>query len=438
MDYITWTYYFRRLAKNPGYYGLADISNQTVAAHISALILSTLGDLFEAGCVAMRQDGRNFAYDATRSLASIFDTDIDRSRDVHVVPTTIGRICSFYYLNFKTGLLFNTTLAEDSSYKDVLKTMTEATEFKQIPVRHNEDKLNIELSKEVRYRIDEQCADSPNNKAYLLLQSHFGRINLPISDYVTDQKTVLENCMRVIQGLVDLVAYKGYLHTTIKAIHIHQSVVQASWWDTPSLLNFGFPSTKSTDILNLFKSHSITSFAHLVHKTSSEIDKFTSDLVSQHKELDLTKEFVNTLHSNVLRLPRLHIECNLLSSIDNSSAESSEPRIDTQSVLCSIEVTIVRDTPYRKAVTPHYPKPKDEQFWVLLGHEPTGELLAIKKVMNLKSRTSTTLCCSLNRDWIHHSKQCKLSGLPLQVILMCDSYIGLDQQYTVHLPYEQL
>ena len=97
-----------------------------------------------------------------------------------------------------------------------------------------------------------------------------------------------------------------------------------------SLLNFGFHSTKYTDMLNLFKSHSITSFAHLVNKTSTELDKCTFDLASRHKHLDLTKQFVNTMHSNALRLPRLHIECSLHSSTDNSSAESSEYSIDTQ------------------------------------------------------------------------------------------------------------
>ena len=105
--------------------------------------------------------------------------------------------------------------------------MTETTVFMQIPVRHNEDKLNIVLSKQVQHRIDEQCADSPNNNAYLMLQCHLCELAC-LSLTTLQTKRLLEYCMRVIQGLVDLVAYMGYLHT-IKAIHIHQSVVHALW-----------------------------------------------------------------------------------------------------------------------------------------------------------------------------------------------------------------
>lgn len=42
-------------------------------------------------------------------------------------------------------------------------------------------------------------ADDPHTKANLLLQAHLGRVPLPISDYVTDTKAVLDNSLRVLQ-----------------------------------------------------------------------------------------------------------------------------------------------------------------------------------------------------------------------------------------------
>ena len=43
-------------------------------------------------------------------------------------------------------------------------------EYDELPVRHNEDKLNMMLSGTVRFPIKERDADDPHAKAKLLLQ----------------------------------------------------------------------------------------------------------------------------------------------------------------------------------------------------------------------------------------------------------------------------
>lgn len=43
-------------------------------------------------------------------------------------------------------------------------------EYDELPVRHNEDKLNMTLSASVRFPIKERDADDPHAKAKLLLQ----------------------------------------------------------------------------------------------------------------------------------------------------------------------------------------------------------------------------------------------------------------------------
>lgn len=45
-------------------------------------------------------------------------------------------------------------------------------------------------------------ADDPHTKAALLLQAHMGRLPLPITDYVTDTKSVLDNSLRILQVCV--------------------------------------------------------------------------------------------------------------------------------------------------------------------------------------------------------------------------------------------
>ena len=99
-----------------------------------------------------------------------------------------------------------------------MKLLSDAYEFDEIPVRHNEDNMNEGLAKLVPYPVDPKTFDSPHTKTYLLLQAHCERSMLPIRDYLTDTKIVLESSIRIISGLLDLATEKGYLDTCVKLI----------------------------------------------------------------------------------------------------------------------------------------------------------------------------------------------------------------------------
>ena len=92
----------------------------------------------------------------------------------------------------------------------------------RLQVRHNEDKLNTELSRSVRWPVDAALCDLPHTKANLLFQAHLGRLPLPLSDYVTDTKLALDNAIRLLQAMIDVVASQGFLHSTIACIHTLQ------------------------------------------------------------------------------------------------------------------------------------------------------------------------------------------------------------------------
>lgn len=91
-----------------------------------------------------------------------------------------------------------------------------------VQVRHNEDKLNTDLSRSVRWPVDPALCDLPHTKANLLFQAHLGRVPLPLSDYVTDTKLALDNAIRLLQAMIDVVASQGFLHATLACIHTLQ------------------------------------------------------------------------------------------------------------------------------------------------------------------------------------------------------------------------
>lgn len=51
VDWITWTFYYRRIAMNPNYYNLVGKSGDHINDHLSDLVENTLKDLEEAGCI---------------------------------------------------------------------------------------------------------------------------------------------------------------------------------------------------------------------------------------------------------------------------------------------------------------------------------------------------------------------------------------------------
>lgn len=175
LDYLTWTFFFRRLHKNPSYYGLRISAEEhnTIAAQQLAndfmieLVDKSLGELAESGCIALHSNG-----------------DVD--------STPLGKIMSYYYLSHKTVRHLIKHAKRDASFEDVLSWMCGATEFDELPVRHNEDLINAELSKNLPFNADVLGLPmwDPHVKAFLLLQAYFSRIDLPISDYVGDQNSV--------------------------------------------------------------------------------------------------------------------------------------------------------------------------------------------------------------------------------------------------------
>ena len=66
--------------------------------------------------------------------------------------------------------------------------------------------------------------ESANTKTFLLLQSHFSRLQLPCSDYYTDTKSVLDQTIRILQAMIDVCAENGWLASTLRIIQLMQMV----------------------------------------------------------------------------------------------------------------------------------------------------------------------------------------------------------------------
>lgn len=153
IDWITWTFMYRRLTQNPNYYNLSEVSGTAINNYLSELIENTVEELQEAKCLVVEEDKE---LDAINS----------------------GIIANYYYINVQTVALFTEMINEKSKLQDILHSLSQATEFDNIQIRNSEEIILAQLAKQVPYTPSSVKLNEPNTKAYILLQAHFSRLHL--------------------------------------------------------------------------------------------------------------------------------------------------------------------------------------------------------------------------------------------------------------------
>ena len=61
LDYITWTYFFRRLMQNPSYYGLEGVDVSNLNTFLTQIVRNALTTLEQSYCIEFDRDGRGEA-----------------------------------------------------------------------------------------------------------------------------------------------------------------------------------------------------------------------------------------------------------------------------------------------------------------------------------------------------------------------------------------
>ncbi|XP_046804220.1 activating signal cointegrator 1 complex subunit 3 [Lucilia cuprina] len=403
LDYLTWTYFFRRLMRNPTYYNLDGLEPTQLNAFLSSLVEKVIYELEAAACLVQKE---------------------------HIlIPTFLGRISSFYYLSYRTMKHFLDDLEPQMTTTDLLLAIADSYEFDQQPVRHNEDKHNEELAEICRLRPRSPSWDSPYTKTFLLLQAHFSRLALPNSDYLTDTKSALDNATRVMQAMVDYTAERGWLSTTLKVQQLMQSVIQARWFDESEFLTL--PHVTATNVHLFYKIQH--NYEHLTLPALKDIcrndyEKLAGPLRDMFEEPEIEQ-----IYKVLQNLPEITVNISIQGRHYEQMEDVREIPTDFNSnvwtkihpnedyVLC-INMKRLNTSRYHSTAIhcPKYPKGKNEAWFLTLGSQGTDELLAMKRVniRGLKASNRITFQCPPRKG-----------RLLLTLYLMSDCLIGFDQQF---------
>ena len=388
LDYLTWTFFFRRLHKNPSYYGL-EISaedHSTVAAQQLAndfmieMVNKSLEELATSKCVEVFPNG-----------------DVD--------PTPLGKIMSYYYLSHKTIRHLVNNAKPKASFVDVLSWMSRATEYDELPVRHNEDLINAELSNHLPYQGNTFGLPmwDPHVKAFLLLQAHMARIELPITDYVGDQTSVLDQSIRIIQASIDVLTELGYLSSCLEMIKLLQCIKSARWPEDHPL-----SILPGVDVNNPKKKEDMPSSLQKL----SALPK--TQLEQLAKKLGVPRAQQDRFLSAASILPNLAVRA------EDATAHS-------------LAVSLKRLNPVTgrdaRIYAPRYPKPQNEGWFVIVCDAARDEVLAVKragwsqgqgKPVGKGSRPNSKVTFKLpepDGDGV---------GRKVDVLVLSDAYVGLE------------
>ncbi|KAI0482782.1 Sec63 Brl domain-containing protein, partial [Xylariaceae sp. FL0804] len=383
INWTTFTYFYRRLLANPSYYSLTSPTHEGLSGYLSDMVENTLRELTES---------------------KIIDYD---EEDGSVAPQNAAMIAAYYNISYITMQTFLLSLSARTKLKGVLEIVTSATEFESIQIRRHEDRLLRRIYDRVPVKMSEPAFDSPHFKAFVLLQAHFSRMQLPI-DLAKDQEMILSRVLSLLCATVDVLSSDGHLNA-MNAMEMSQMVVQAMWDRDSPLKQIPHFSPDVVKVANGFGIKDIMDFTEAMNpEENADYGKLVERLGLSATQLKQAAAFTN------MKYPDISVEFEVL---DEDKIQAGEPAY--------LNVQIERDVEEEAGEVdttvhaPFYPVKKMENWWLVVGEESTKTLLAIKRVTigrQLKVRLEYTVPTPGQHD--------------LKLFLMSDSYIGVDQEPT--------
>ncbi|GAB7364123.1 hypothetical protein MBLNU230_g4675t1 [Neophaeotheca triangularis] len=387
VDWSTYTYFYRRLLANPSFYGLKDTSMNGVNAFLSDHVENSLQNLAQAKMI-----------------------EIDEEED-SIVALDSAQIASYYDLSFVTMQTLLMSLKRGTKLKAMLEIVTAAVEFENLQMRRHEERILSRIYDRCPVKIANVDFESPHFKAFVLLQAHFSRMRLP-ADLAKDQEEILRKVLNLLSASVDILSSEGHMNA-LYAMEITQMVVQAMWDKDSPLKQLPYFDEELVGVCKEFGINDVNELIDAMDpEENKDYNKLTTALNLSNAELTEIAEFANSHY------PSVDMHFSLKDQLVTGETGT-------------LNVTLERDIESEDEVKPYvhapfYPANKQEMYWVVVVDEQRKSLLGIKRVRLVKKNSF-----KVGVTVVHPGKT------ELTVFLMCDSYIGLDQEPKLEVDVEQ-
>ncbi|XP_045467898.1 putative U5 small nuclear ribonucleoprotein 200 kDa helicase [Harmonia axyridis] len=374
VDYLTWTFLYRRLTQNPNYYNLQGVTHRHLSDHLSELVENTLNDLEQSKCVSIEDE-------------------------MDCIPMNLGMIAAYYYINYTTIELFSLSLNSKTKIRGLLEIISSATEYEDLSLRHREESILRELSYKLPNKLTSSSGGSPkfndpHIKTNLLLQAHLCRLQLS-AELQGDTENVLNKSIRLIQTCVDVLSSNGWLSPAVAAMELAQMVTQAMWSKDSYL-------------------------KQLPHFTNEIIKRCTDkgvETVFDIMELE-DDDRAKLLQLSDAQMADVARFCNRYPNIELTYEVADKDNIHSGSSV-HVNVQLEREDEVNgPVIAPFFPQKREEGWWVVIGDPKTNSLLSIKR-LTLQQKAKVKL------DFVAPSP----GSHNYTLYFMSDAYLGCDQEY---------
>lgn len=383
VDWLTYTYFYRRIHANPTFYGVKNRTEYGISAYLTELIESTLTDMIDISLVEVNDDNQE-----------------DEDSSGLISPLNGCLISSHNNVSFATMHTFTKNMSRTGSLATILEILSRANEFENIPLRREDNMKLLQLQRILPLKYTGSVAhDSVGFKIFTLLQAYFSRIEIPFS-LKLDMPLILEKMIPLVNALSDTLAGNGFLNATT-VMDISQMVIQGVWDVDSPLRQVPF---FNDDILEKCAVKKVETVYDIMALEDDDRDEI---LTMDNKKLTKVATFINNY-------PNIEMKYKL--------EDAQDIQIDK---INQLTVTIIRDDePETLAVVSEkYPFDKKEGWWIVVGELSSKELYAMKRV---------TLKAEYNEYKLEFSIP-TAGNHDINVWCICDSYLDADKEVSFEI-----
>ncbi|XP_050304437.1 activating signal cointegrator 1 complex subunit 3 [Anthonomus grandis grandis] len=234
MEWLTNTFLYCRIKKNPLVYGLT---------------FKEVFDPYQFNQFLQNQlDSASGILEKAQMIR--FDNTLGELR-----PTNFGRIASFYYISYKTMELFYEKFDRYISEANLLRLLSEASEFQQIQVRMDEIPELDRLRECNEYEINLDFANV-TSKVICLIQANISRAQIRVSSLGSDTQYIMQTIVRLARALFEIAKDRNYALQVSRTLKFAQMLEQQMWDHIHPLMQFKelvphLSTHRAMEILNL-------------------------------------------------------------------------------------------------------------------------------------------------------------------------------------------
>jgi len=201
--------------------------------------------------------------------------------------------------------------------------------------------------------------------------------------------------------MVDVISSSGWLNPALAAMELSQMLTQALWQRDPVLMQIPSVTREAAT-------------AAVAAGAETVFDVAEMDEDARREALQLSDSELARANAWLARYPDIGVSFEV---IDADAVSAGEP------VTVSVVLEREGEGEVRPVDAPRFPGRKDENWWLVVGEPESNQLLAIKRIaLQRKARAK-----------LEFTAPAEPGRSQLTLFLMCDSYLGCDQEFEVEL-----